>query len=176
VTVTPTAVPGAFVVEPAVAADERGWFAELYQLRELAAHGCEATFVRTALSFNARRGTLRGLHFQREPHGEAKLVTCIRGAVHDVFVDVRPDSPAFGRWDSIELTEENRRAVFLPRGFAHGFQTLVDGTTLLYHLAGYYVREAAGGVRWDDPGLAIAWPLPPAVLSEQDRGLGVLTR
>jgi dTDP-4-dehydrorhamnose 3,5-epimerase len=171
-----TRIPGVLILEPAVAADARGSFAELFQARELEHHGFEGGFVRSALSHNHRRATLRGLHFQRAPHADAKLVTCVRGAMWDVIADIRPDSPTFGAWESVELTEENRTCVFLPEGVAHGFETLADDTTVLYHLGTYYARESSTGVRWDDPTLAIAWPLPPEVLSEQDRGWGLLRR
>jgi dTDP-4-dehydrorhamnose 3,5-epimerase len=176
VTVRTTRIPGVLVIEPPVAADERGTFAELFQQRELARHGWNGGFVRSALSHNRRRATLRGLHYQQAPHADAKLVTCIRGAMWDVIADVRPESPAFGTWESVELTEDNRACVFLPEGVAHGFETLADDTTVLYHLGAYYVRDASAGVRWDDPTLGIQWPLPPEVVSEQDRSWGRLTR
>jgi len=175
-TIRTTRIPGMLVIEPSVATDERGTFAELYQMRELQRHGWQGGFVRTAMSQNRRRATLRGLHFQRPPFADAKLVTCVRGAMFDVVADVRPDSPAFGTWEAVELTEENRVCVFLPEGVAHGFQTLVDDTTMLYHIGAYYAPASAGGVCWDDPTLAIAWPLPPSVLSEQDRTWGPLQR
>lgn len=163
-----------FVIEPFVAKDDRGLFAELFQVRELARAGWNGSFVRTALSHNARRATLRGLHFQRQPHADAKLVTCVRGGIFDVVADVRRGSAAFGRWEAVELTAENGLSLFAPEGVAHGFETLADETTVLYHIGAYYAREAACGVRWDDPALAIDWPLPPALISEQDRGWGPL--
>ncbi|MGE3274319.1 MAG: dTDP-4-dehydrorhamnose 3,5-epimerase [Vicinamibacterales bacterium] len=169
-----TRLAGVFLVDPPVAADDRGWFAELFQARALAAAGWTGGFVRTALSHNARRGTLRGLHFQRAPHADAKLVTCVSGAFFDVVADIRPGSPTFGRWEGFELTAANRRLVFMPEGVAHGFQTLADETTVLYHIGAYYAREAGDGIRWDDPTLAIAWPLAPTGLSDQDRGWGPL--
>ena len=175
-TIRTTRIPGVLVIEPAVAADERGTFTELYQQRALAQHGWRGSFVRTALSFNRHRATLRGLHFQRAPFADAKLVTCLRGRVFDVIADIRPDSPAFGQWDHVELSAENGVSVFLPEGVAHGFQTLADDTTVLYHLGAYYERDASAGVRWDDPTLAVSWPLPPAVMSEQDRAWGALRR
>ena len=175
-TVRTTRIPGMLVIEPGVATDERGFFAELFQQRELAARGWTGRFVRSALSHNRSRGTLRGLHYQRAPHADAKLVTCVRGALCDVVADVRPESPAFGTWESVELTDANRACVFVPEGVAHGFETLADDTTVLYHLGAYYDREASTGVRWDDPTLSIAWPLAPAVLSDQDRAWGLLAR
>ena len=175
-TVRTTCIPGMLVIEPGVAADERGTFAELFQQRELAARGWTGAFVRSALSQNRHRGTLRGLHYQRAPHADAKLVTCVRGAMWDVIADVRPESPAFGTWESVELTEDNRVSVFLPEGVAHGFETLTDNTTVLYHLGAYYDRQSSAGVRWDDPALAITWPFAPAVMSDQDRAWGLLSR
>ena len=162
------------VIESAVSGDERGSFAELYQMRALAQHGWHGSFVRSALSYNLRRATLRGLHFQRAPFADAKLVTCLSGRLFDVVADLRPDSPAFGQWEHVELSAENRLSVFLPEGVAHGFQTLADDTTVLYHLSAYYERDASAGVRWDDATLAVAWPLPPSVMSDQDRAWGTL--
>lgn len=162
------------LIEPTVSSDDRGSFAELFQARELARHGWQGGFVRSALSHNRLRATLRGLHFQRAPHADAKLVTCVRGAVYDVAADTRVGSSAYGTWEGVELTAENRLAVFLPEGVAHGFETLADDSTVLYHMGAYYERDAGGGVRWDDPTLAIAWPLPPAVMSDQDRAWGPL--
>lgn len=172
----PTRVHGAFLIEPSIFADDRGSFTEVYQLQALAERGWHGTFVRSALSHNNKRGTLRGLHFQRAPHSEAKLVICIRGAVYDVMADVRTDSPTFGQWDGFELTPENRRALFLPEGVAHGYLTLSDESTVHYHLSAYYTPQLGEGIRWDDPTLAIQWPLPPSILSEQDKRWGPLTR
>ena len=132
----PTRVHGAFLIEPATSADDRGSFTEVYQLRALAERGWTGTFVRSAISHNHQRGTLRGMHFQRAPHSEAKLVMCIRGAVYDVMADVRPGSPTFGCWDAYELTPENRRALFLPEGVAHGYQTLSENSTVPESVAG----------------------------------------
>lgn len=171
-----TELPGVLVIEPAVAADARGTFMELYQARVLAAHGWSGAFVRSALSHNRQGGTLRGLHFQRPPHADAKLVTCVRGSLFDVVADVRSGSPTFGRWIGMELSEANQRAVFLPEGVAHGFLTLSGDVTMLYHLGAYYDREASSGVRWNDPALAIEWPGAPAVISEQDQRWEALAR
>ena len=154
-TIRPGRIPGVLVIEPVVARDDRGSFVELYQARLLAERGWPGPFVRSALSHNHRRGTLRGLHFQRAPQQEAKLVTCVGGAVYDVVADVRPESPTFGTWEGFELTPENRRVVFLPEGVAHGFQTLADDSTVMYHLGAYYARDLGDGIRWDDPTLAI---------------------
>jgi dTDP-4-dehydrorhamnose 3,5-epimerase len=171
-----TRVHGALLIEPSTAADDRGSFTEVYQLRALAEHGWHGSFVRSAISHNHWRGTLRGLHFQRAPHAEAKLVICVRGAVYDVIADVRRDSPTFGCWDGYELTPENRHALFLPEGVAHGYQTLADDTTVHYHLSDYYAPHLGDGIRWDDPTLGIAWPLPPTTMSDQDVRWGYLSR
>ncbi len=172
----PTRVHGAFLLELKTFGDDRGSFTEVYQLKALAQQGWHGTFVRSALSFNHKRGTLRGLHFQRAPHAEAKLVMCVSGGVYDVMADVRTDSPTFGQWDAYELTPENRRVLFLPEGLAHGYQTLADNSTVHYHLSNYYAPDAGDGIRWDDPTLAVKWPLPPAMLSDQDKGWGLLSR
>jgi dTDP-4-dehydrorhamnose 3,5-epimerase len=169
-------IEGVFVIEPTSAADDRGSFTEVYQLRILAEHGWRGSFVRSALSHNHRRGTMRGLHFQRAPHAEAKLVICVSGSVFDVVADVRPGSPTFGQWEGFELTPQNRRAVFLPEGVAHGFQALADDTTVHYHMSDYYAPQLGDGVRWDDPTLAVQWPIPPTVVSDQDRRWGPLSR
>jgi dTDP-4-dehydrorhamnose 3,5-epimerase len=176
VTVRAADIPGVLVVEPAASSDARGTFIELFQARTLAAHGWSGAFVRSALSHNGQRGTLRGLHFQRSPHADAKLVTCVRGALFDVVADVRSGSPTFGRWIGMELSAANQRALFLPEGVAHGFLTLTDDATMLYHLGAYYDRDASSGVRWDDPLLAIEWPDAPAIISDQDRQWEALAR
>lgn len=168
-------IPGVFLIEPAVIEDDRGWFAELFQQTALAEHGLASGFVRSALSFNRRAGTLRGLHFQRAPHEDAKLVTCVTGSLFDVVADIRTGSPSFGQWQSFELSVSNHRAILLPVGVAHGFQTLADDTTVLYHIAAYYVPESGNGIRWDDPTLAITWPKPPRVISDQDLRWGFLS-
>ena len=124
--------------------------------------------VQCSTSHNARTGTLRGVHYQTAPHGEAKLIRCVRGSMHDVVVDLRPDSPAYCRWVATEVSAENGRMVFAPAGVAHGFQTLADGTDVYYQISQPYVPEAARGVRWDDPAFAIAWPARPEVISSRD--------
>ncbi len=149
---------GAFLIEPERRADERGFFARTWCRREFAAHGIRGDWVQCNVSYNRRRGTLRGLHYQAEPWGEAKLVRCTAGAVYDVIVDLRPGSPSYGRWEAVELTAEKRCQLYIPEGFAHGFQTLADDTELFYQMGREYRPEAARGLRWDDPALAIAWP------------------
>ena len=150
--------------------DERGFFARTWCRQELAAHGLDTEIAQESLSFNRHRGTLRGLHFQRPPHDETKIVRCTRGAIFDVIVDLRPHSPTFRRWQGFELTGENRRALYLPKGFAHGFQTLADHAEIAYQISTFYAPEAAGGYRYDDAAFGIVWPLPATVISGRDLG------
>jgi dTDP-4-dehydrorhamnose 3,5-epimerase len=149
---------GVFLIEPERRVDERGFFARSWCREEFAARGLSAAWVQSNISFNRRRGTLRGLHYQAPPAGEVKLVRCTRGAIHDVLVDVRPDSPQYLRWIAVELTEDNARMVYVPTGFAQGYQTLADDTEVFYEMSHPYCPEAARGLRWDDPALGIAWP------------------
>jgi dTDP-4-dehydrorhamnose 3,5-epimerase len=168
----PTPLPGAWVIEPEQLDDERGWFARTFDADEFHARGLNPAIVQCNASFNARRGTLRGMHYQAAPHGESKLVRCVRGAIFDVAVDLRADSPTRGRWHGVELSGENRRAYYIPAGLAHGFQTLTDGCEVLYQMGHRYVPDAARGVRFDDPAFAIEWPDPHGerIVSERDRG------
>ncbi|AMV24297.1 dTDP-4-dehydrorhamnose 3,5-epimerase [Gemmata sp. SH-PL17] len=153
-----TELPGVFVIEPEPRADDRGLFARTYCRDEFAAHGLCTDWVQCNVSFNTRAGTLRGMHWQSAPHEEVKLVRCTSGAALDVIADPRPDSPTYRKWVAVEITAENRRAVYIPGGLAHGFQTLADGTELFYQMSAFYVADAARGARWDDPALGIAWP------------------
>jgi dTDP-4-dehydrorhamnose 3,5-epimerase len=168
----PTPLRGAHVVELDLLGDERGWFARTYDEQLFREHGLEAVGVQANSSFNAARDTLRGLHFQAPPHGEAKLVRCVRGAIWDVGVDLRPDSPSYLRWHAVQLSADNRRGFYLPRGLAHGFQTLTDDCEVQYLMGHIYVPAAARGVRWDDPAFAIEWPQPHGerTMSDKDRG------
>ena len=163
---------GAFIVSPERHCDARGWFARTFCHDEFAAHGLIGDFVQCSASFNARRGTLRGLHFQHAPHAETKLVRCIRGAVFDVLLDLRPHSATFGDWHAVELSDANGVAVYVPAGVAHGFQSLTDASEVLYQIAKRYAPEASDGVRWDDPAFGIDWPIRPPILSERDAGFG----
>jgi dTDP-4-dehydrorhamnose 3,5-epimerase len=167
---TETPVPGAWLIELEPIADDRGWFARTFCAEEFAAHGLDPAVAQCNASFNARDGTLRGMHYQAEPHGEAKLVRCTRGAVFDAVVDLRPDSPAFCRWTGHELTASNGRMLYAPVGTAHGFVTLTDDTEVHYQMSYPYVPDAARGVRFDDPAFGIEWPVTPTVISEKDRG------
>jgi dTDP-4-dehydrorhamnose 3,5-epimerase len=165
----PAALNGAWLIELDPVQDERGFFARTFCAREFAAHGLETEFPQHSTSYSAVRGTVRGLHFQREPHSEAKLVRCLRGEIWDVIVDLRPDSPTFRRWEGVTLSAGNRRQIYVPKGFAHGFQTLTDEVEVSYLISAYYVPESASGVRFDDPVFAISWPLPVTVISDRDR-------
>ena len=162
---------GLWLVEPERRADERGYFARTFCDEEFAAHGLPTRFPQCNASFNAGRGTLRGLHWQDEPYPEGKLVRCVRGAAFDVAADLRPGSPTRGQWASAELSADNGHALYIPPGFAHGFQALEDGTELFYQMTERYRDGLARGVRWDDPDLAIEWPLPDPVLSARDAAL-----
>jgi dTDP-4-dehydrorhamnose 3,5-epimerase len=165
----PTALAGAYVIEQERHADERGFFARTWCAQEFERNGLEPTLAQCSVSFNHRRATLRGLHYQAPPFAEVKLVRCTRGALYDVAVDLRPDSPTFRRWVSVELTEDNGRALYIPRGFAHGFYTLVDGTEVAYQISTPYRPEAARGLRWDDPFHGVVWPGPVEVIAPRDR-------
>lgn len=165
----PTEVPGAWLIEEERFADERGYFARTWCTREFAANGLEAAVVQCSVSFNARRGTLRGMHYQAPPRAEVKLVRCTRGAIFDVAVDLRPGSTAFRRWVGVELTAENGRALYIPKGFAHGFLTLADETEVFYQMSEFYGPVEARGLRWDDPFVGVRWPASPQVMASRDR-------
>jgi dTDP-4-dehydrorhamnose 3,5-epimerase len=156
-----TPVAGALVVESEPIEDERGYFARTFSSDEFAAHGLDERVDQCSTSFNARAGTLRGLHYQDAPHAEAKLVRCTRGAIYDVAVDLRSDSSSYLSWVGVELSADNGRALFVPEGCAHGFQTLVDASEVLYQISTSYVPTAARGVRWNDPAFGIDWPPEP---------------
>lgn len=166
-----TPLAGVVLVEPNRISDERGFFARTFCARSFRDRGLDPAVAQCSVSFNRRRGTVRGMHYQADPHGEAKLVRCTRGAIHDVIVDVRPGSATRGRWYGIDLDADNRRGLFIPAGFAHGFQTLADDTEVFYQISTDYVAEAARGIRHDDPTLAIVWPLAVSVISERDHTL-----
>jgi dTDP-4-dehydrorhamnose 3,5-epimerase len=175
---TTTPLPGVWVLEPEPISDERGSFARIYDAAEFAAHGIDPAVVQSSVSFNRRRDTLRGMHYQAAPHGEPKLVRCVRGAIYDVALDLRPDSPAYCAWYAAELDPDGGRMLFMPAGVAHGFQTLDDGSEVLYQMGYAYVPEAARGVRWDDPAFGIEWPEPAVerTISERDRSYPDFTR
>jgi len=160
---------GVYLIEPERVEDERGYFVRTWCRDEFQRNIGDIAFVQSSQSFNRRAGTLRGLHFQAAPHGEAKLVRCSRGAIYDVIVDIRPDSPSYGCWLGRELSEENGQALFIPDGFAHGFQTLDEGSEVCYQISTNYRPEAARGIRWNDRTLNIRWPLPVSLMSARDR-------
>jgi dTDP-4-dehydrorhamnose 3,5-epimerase len=164
-----TPLRDAWVVDIAPIEDERGFFARSFCGREFSEHGLNPRVVQCNVSFNRRRGTLRGMHYQAAPHEEAKLVRCTQGAVWDVMVDLRPASPTFKRWHGVELSAANRRAFYVPEGVAHGFQTLSEDAEVLYQMTAAFVPEAARGVRWNDPAFAIRWPIADPFMSERDR-------
>lgn len=164
-----TAIPGALIIEPEPQRDDRGFFARTFDRREFAERGLETDWRQCSVSFNARRGTVRGLHFQAPPHEETKLLRCTRGAILDVIVDLRPWSSAFCRHITVELTAGNHRLLYVPPGVAHGFQTLEDESEVFYQITPEYAPEYARGVRYDDPAFGIAWPLPVTIISPRDR-------
>lgn len=168
-----TGLAGAFVIEPECHHDERGLFARTFCEREFEEHGLPGRFVQCNTSWNRRAGTVRGMHWQRSPHGEAKLVRCTRGAIFDAIVDLRPDSSTRLGWFALELSADARRMLYVPEGFAHGFQTLCDGCEVSYQMTGFYRPDAARGFRYDDPGVGIHWPLPASVVSKRDRELPI---
>ena len=164
-----TKLRDAWLIEPEPVRDERGFFARTFCVREFAERGLVTDFVQHSVSQTKAKGTVRGMHFQRPPHAEVKLVSCAKGALLDVIIDLRPNSPTYRQWQGFELTPDNRRRLYVPEGFAHGFQTLTDDTETAYLISAFYAPEAASGVRHDDPAFAIDWPLPVTVISEKDR-------
>jgi dTDP-4-dehydrorhamnose 3,5-epimerase len=163
-----TPLAGACLIHLEPRVDARGAFARAFCAEEFAGQGLKTRFVQSNISTNARAGTVRGLHFQRAPHAEVKLVRCVKGALFDVIVDMRGDSPTRGSWFGAELSDENGLMMYVPEGFAHGYQALSDGATALYMVSAPYAPQAEGGLRFDDPELAIAWPRPVSFVSEKD--------
>lgn len=163
-----TPLGGAYTIDLEPRGDDRGFFSRLFCSEEFAQHGIESDVIQANDSFSAHKGTLRGLHYQLAPKEETKLVRCISGTIYDVIVDLRPDSPTFKQWFGAELSAENRRMMFVPRGFAHGFLTLTDNTEVIYLVSESYSKELERGLRWNDPAFNIAWPIAPTVISERD--------
>lgn len=153
-----TGLKGAFIIEPERIEDSRGFFARAWCMREFEAQRLNARLVQCNISFNRHKGTLRGMHFQEAPHEESKLVRCTKGSVYDVIIDLRPGSPTYMEWVGVELTESNRRMLYVPEGFAHGYQTLEPDTEVFYQVSEFYSPGAESGVRWNDPAFRIAWP------------------
>lgn len=167
---TETKLTGVFIVELERYEDERGFFAQSWTQRDFAARGLDSRLVECNISYNKKRGTLRGMHFQLAPYSQGKLVRCTAGAIYDVAIDLRPGSPTFKEWTAVELTAENRIMLFVPGGFAHGYQTLVDHAEVLYQATNVYAPEYAGGVCWDDPAFNICWPdVGERTINERDR-------
>lgn len=154
-----TNLKGAYVIEIEPISDNRGFFARSWCQQEFSDRGLNPNLVQCNISFNTNKGTLRGMHYQAKPHEEAKLVRCTRGSIYDVIIDIRPDSSTFKSWLSIELSAENRKALYIPEGFAHGFQTLENNTEVFYQMSDFYHPESAKGIRWNDPTLAVDWLL-----------------
>ncbi|NOR47281.1 MAG: dTDP-4-dehydrorhamnose 3,5-epimerase [Methanosarcinaceae archaeon] len=166
---TETRLKGAFIIELERLEDERGFFARTFCQKEFEAHGLNPRLVQCNISYNKHKGTLRGMHYQAAPMAEAKLVSCTRGAIYDVIIDLRPESPTYCQWIADELNTENRMMIYIPEGFAHGFQTLEDDTEVFYHMSEFFSPEHARGVRWDDPMFGIEWPLDTKIISEKDK-------
>lgn len=165
---TPTTLPGSYTIELTVRGDSRGWFARTYCRQEFAQIGHDKEWVQMNHSFTAQRGTIRGMHYQQPPYGEIKMVRCIAGAVYDVIVDIRKDAATYLQWFGTELNAGNKKMMYIPEGFAHGFQTLTDDVELIYQHTQYYTSDAEAGLMYNDPALAIKWPLPIAEISERD--------
>jgi len=164
-----TKLKGAYVIEINPLEDERGFFARSFCAKEFKEHGLNQNIAQCNISYNEKKGTLRGVHYQAAPHEEAKLVRCTMGAIYDVIIDLRPDSATFKKWIGVELTKENRRMLYVPEGFAHGFQTLEDHTEVLYQMSEFHHPEWARGVRWNDPTFGIFWPVNVEIISIGDQ-------
>jgi len=164
-----TPLEGAYIIEIERIEDERGSFARNWCQKEFAEHGLNSRIVQCNISFNKKRGTLRGMHFQVEPFAEVKLVRCTRGAIYDVIIDVRENSHSLKKWFAVELNESNQRMLYIPKGFAHGFQTLEDNTEVFYQMSEFYYPEYSRGVRWDDPFFSIKWPDGERIISKKDQ-------
>jgi dTDP-4-dehydrorhamnose 3,5-epimerase len=172
---TETQLRGAYIIDLERREDERGFFARTWCRDEFAAHGLDTRLAQCNVSFNEKPGTLRGMHYQVAPYAESKLVRCTAGAIYDVIIDLRPKSATFTRWVAVELTAANRRMLYVPEGFAHGFQTLAENTEVYYQMSEFYHADSARGVRWNDTAFGIRWPVPDPILSPRDREYPDLT-
>ena len=165
----PSELPGAWLIEPEFIGDDRGAFARSWCSREFEERGLNPRLAQCNISTNRRQGTVRGMHFQREPHAETKLVRCTRGAIFDVIIDLRPNSATLHRWSAFELSADNHRLLYIPAGFAHGFQTLTDDAEVFYQMSCEHLPGHSFGVRWNDPAIQVSWPLPIGQISSQDQ-------
>lgn len=165
---TPTPLAGAFIITPDLIEDERGFFARTFCRREFEEHGLNYNLVQCNISFNKRKGTLRGMHFQAAPHAESKLIRCTNGEIFDVIIDLRPESNTYKQWYAAELTAANHRMLYVPEGFAHGYQTLTEDAEVAYQVSEFYSPESERGIRWNDPAFSIVWPLPVSAISAKD--------
>lgn len=165
---TETKLAGAYIIDLNKIEDDRGFFARTFCTQELEDHNLIPEVKQANMSWNEKSGTMRGMHYQVDPYQETKLVRCVRGALYDVIIDLRADSPTYGEWIGVELTADNRRALFVPRDFAHGFVTLEDNTDAFYMVSQSYVPNAESGIRWNDPKFAIDWPIQPSLVSDKD--------
>ena len=163
-----TDLKGAYIVELEAIEDKRGFFARSFCRKEFEKYGLTSNIVQCNISYNKKKGTLRGMHYQVKPHEEAKIVSCVKGSIYDVIIDLRPDSPSYYQWFAVELSAENYRMLYIPEGFAHGFQTLEDNTVVFYQMSKFYHPECAVGVRWDDPAFNIEWPDDERIISFKD--------
>lgn len=176
---TETKLKGAYIIEPERIEDERGFFSRTFCRKEFEAHGLNPNLVQCNISYNKKKGTLRGMHYQIAPHKEAKLVSCIRGSIYDIIIDVRPDSLTYGQWIAVELPAHcsshpaSFKMLYIPEGFAHGFQTLEDDTLVFYQMSEFYHPQSARGIRWDDPMFAIQWPIYDKIISDKDRSYDI---
>jgi dTDP-4-dehydrorhamnose 3,5-epimerase len=166
---TETKLNGAFIITPDIIKDERGFFARTFCRRDFEDHGLNPNIVQCNISFNKTKGTLRGMHYRARSHAEVKLVRCTAGDIYDVIIDLRPESPTFKQWFAVELSADNRKLLYIPEGFAHGFQTLAENTELIYHHSAFHNPDHERGLRFDDPLLAINWPLPVGMISPKDQ-------
>jgi dTDP-4-dehydrorhamnose 3,5-epimerase len=164
-----TRLKGAFIIEPERLEDERGFFARTFCQKEFEAHGLNPRLVQCNISYNKHKGTLRGMHYQVAPMAEAKLVSCTRGAIYDVIIDLRPESPTYCQWLAEELNAENHKMIYIPEGFAHGFQTLEDGTDVFYQMSEFYSPKHARGIRWNDSTFGIEWHERQRIISTKDK-------
>lgn len=163
-----TKLSGAFIIKPELLEDDRGFFSRTFCRKEFEMNGLNPHLVQCSISFNEKAGTLRGMHYQQTPYAEVKLVRCTMGAIYDVILDLRPESPTFRQWTAIELSAENHLMLYIPEGFAHGFQTLRDNNEVFYQMSDFYHPEAARGIRWNDPAFNIQWPMKVVIISSKD--------